>query len=68
VRKSKKTTQRVKGFRPGRSAHQALTEIRKNLGAGYREVYDADLQAYFDSIPHDKLIKCLEMRISNGWA
>lgn len=53
------------GFRPGRSAHQALAEIRKNLGAGYREVYDADLQSYFDSIPHDKLIKCLEMRISD---
>ena len=53
------------GFRPKRSAHQALAEIRKNLGAGYREVYDADLQAYFDSIPHDKLIKCLEMRISD---
>jgi len=53
------------GFRPNRSAHQALAEIRKNLGAGYREVYDADLQAYFDSIPHDKLMKCLEMRISD---
>lgn len=56
------------GFRPGRSAHQALAEIRQNLGAGYREVYDADLQAYFDSIPHDKLIKCLEMRISDRQA
>src|SRR5262245_32195787 len=56
------------GFRPGRSAHQALAEIRKNLGAGYREIYDADLQAYFDSIPHDKLIKCLEMRISDRQA
>lgn len=53
------------GFRPKRSAHQALTEICKNLKDGYREVYDADLQAYFDSIPHDKLMKCLEMRISD---
>jgi RNA-directed DNA polymerase len=51
------------GFRPGRSAHQALEAIRRHLGAGYREVYDADLQGYFDSIPHDKLMACLRMRI-----
>jgi RNA-directed DNA polymerase len=53
------------GFRPGRSAHQALEEIRANLAAGYREVYDADLQGYFDSIPHDKLMACLRMRITD---
>jgi RNA-directed DNA polymerase len=53
------------GFRPGRSAHQALEAIRANLAAGYREVYDADLQGYFDSIPHDKLMACLRMRISD---
>ena len=53
------------GFRPGRSAHQALEEIRANLAAGYREVYDADLQGYFDSIPHDKLMACLRMRIAD---
>jgi RNA-directed DNA polymerase len=53
------------GFRPERSAHQALEEIRVNLAAGYREVYDADLQGYFDSIPHDKLMACLQMRISD---
>jgi RNA-directed DNA polymerase len=51
------------GFRPGRSAHQALEEIRRHLGAGYREVYDADLQGYFDSIPHDKLMACIRMRV-----
>jgi RNA-directed DNA polymerase len=51
------------GFRPGRSAHQALTAIRQHLQAGYREVYDADLQGYFDSIPHDKLLACLRMRV-----
>jgi RNA-directed DNA polymerase len=51
------------GFRPGRSAHQALQEIHRHLEAGYREVYDADLQGYFDSIPHDKLLACLRMRI-----
>jgi RNA-directed DNA polymerase len=36
------------GFRPRRSAHQALAAIRSNLTAGYREVYDADLQGYLD--------------------
>lgn len=53
------------GFRPGRSAHQALEVIRANLAAGYRDVYDADLQGYFDSIPHDKLMACLRMRIAD---
>ena len=47
------------GFRPGRSAHQALDAIREHLRAGRREVYDADLKAYFDTIPHDQLLKCL---------
>jgi RNA-directed DNA polymerase len=51
------------GFRPGRSAHQALEEVRRHLDAGYREVYDADLQGYFDSIPHDKLLACVRMRV-----
>ena len=51
------------GFRPGRSAHQALAEIRRQLQIGRREVYDADLQGYFDTIPHDQLLKCLRMRV-----
>jgi RNA-directed DNA polymerase len=51
------------GFRPGKNAHQALTAIKANLDAGYTEVYDADLEGYFDSIPHDKLLKAIEMRI-----
>jgi RNA-directed DNA polymerase len=51
------------GFRPGRSAHQALEQIRENLKAGRREVYDADLQSYFDTIPHDKLLKALQTRV-----
>jgi len=53
------------GFRPGRSAHQALEEIRGYLQAGYQAVYDADLKGYFDSIPHDKLMACLRMRIAD---
>lgn len=51
------------GFRPGRSAHQALQEIRAHLNAGYREVYDADLTSYFDTIPQDKLMQALRMRV-----
>jgi RNA-directed DNA polymerase len=53
------------GFRLGRSAHQALAEIRGHLRAGYQVVYDADLKGYFDSIPHDKLQACLRMRIAD---
>jgi len=53
------------GFRPGRSAHQALAEIRTLLQAGYTGVYDADLEGYFDSIPHAALLRCLELRISD---
>lgn len=53
------------GFRPGRSAHQALGEIRGHLQAGYQAVYDADLKGYFDSIPHEQLQACLRMRIAD---
>lgn len=53
------------GFRPGRSAHQALEEIRGHIMAGYQAVYDADLKGYFDSIPHAKLLVCLRMRIAD---
>lgn len=53
------------GFRPGRSAHQALAEIRGYLQAGYQAVYDADLKGYFDSIPQERLMACLRMRIAD---
>jgi RNA-directed DNA polymerase len=53
------------GFRPGRNAHQAIDAIRQHLTAGLREIYDADLKSYFDTIPHDALIKCLERRIAD---
>lgn len=53
------------GFRPGRSAHEALEEIRTHLKNGYQAVYDADLKGYFDSIPHDKLMACLRMRVAD---
>lgn len=53
------------GFRPGRSTHQALEEIRGHLLAGYCAVYDADLKGYFDSIPHERLLACVRARISD---
>jgi len=53
------------GFRPGRKAQGALAEIRANLGAGRREVYDADLSSYFDTIPHDRLMQMVERRITD---
>ena len=54
------------GFRPKRSAHDALAEVRKHLKKGLNAAYDADLRGYFDSIPHEKLMKCLRMRIVDG--
>jgi len=53
------------GFRPGRSAHQALEEIQQLILAGFTAVYDADLQSYFDTIPHDALLRCLRVRIAD---
>ena len=54
------------GFRPGRSAHDALQEIEQNLRQRRREVYDADLQSYFDTLPHEKLMACVQKRIVDG--
>jgi RNA-directed DNA polymerase len=51
------------GFRPGKNAHQAVDAIRSHLAAGLTEVYDADLKGYFDTIPHDKLLAAVRMRV-----
>ncbi|PWD99357.1 group II intron reverse transcriptase/maturase [Marinilabilia rubra] len=53
------------GFRPKRSAHGAIREIRDNLKSGKQTVYDADLSKYFDTIPHDKLLIALKERIAD---
>jgi len=53
------------GFRPGRKPHDALRAIRGHIRTGFREIYDADLQGFFDSIPHDKLMAAVEKRISD---
>ena len=53
------------GFRPKRKAHDALDAIRDNLKSGRTQVYDADLKGYFDTIPHDKLMACVRMRVTD---
>lgn len=53
------------GFRPNRSAKDAIQAIKGYLTEGKTEVLDADLSAYFDTIPHEKLKKTLELRIAD---
>ena len=53
------------GFRPERNARQALEEIRWLIRLGYQAVYDADLKGYFDSIPHERLLACVRMRVAD---
>lgn len=53
------------GFRRGRSAHQALEAIRQGLKEGLTAIYDADLKGYYDSIPQDKLLACVRMRVAD---
>src|SRR5712691_7767351 len=54
------------GFRPGRSCKDALREVDRLLKEGFAWVVDADLQSYFDSIPHDKLMTRVAASISDG--
>lgn len=54
------------GFRPKRSAHDAVDDIANALWAGYTQVIDADLSKYFDSIPHAKLMAVVAERIVDG--
>lgn len=54
------------GFRPQRSTKQALRRVVGLLRAGYRYVVDADLQAYFDSIPHAPLRARVQSKVSDG--
>jgi RNA-directed DNA polymerase len=51
------------GFRPKKSAHDAVDEIAEALHLGYTQVIDADLSKYFDSIPHAKLLAVVAERI-----
>src|SRR5271156_4928308 len=51
------------GYRPKRSAGQAILAVLALLKQGYTDVVDADLSKYFDTIPHDELMACLARRI-----
>jgi RNA-directed DNA polymerase len=53
------------GFRPGRSAHQAVAQAQKHLAEGYRWVVDIDLEKFFDRVNHDLLMGLLAKRITD---
>ena len=53
------------GFRPGRSAHQAIWQARKYYNQGYRRVVDLDLSKYFDTMNHELLMEMLRAKISD---
>jgi RNA-directed DNA polymerase len=54
------------GFRPKKSAHDAVNEIAKYLNWGSVDVYDVDLEQYFDTVDHGKLMKLVARRISDA--
>jgi RNA-directed DNA polymerase len=54
------------GYRPRRSAQEAIRAVHKAVDDGRTEVVDADLSQYFDTIPHAALMRCLARRISDG--
>jgi group II intron reverse transcriptase/maturase len=54
------------GFREGKSCHQAMQAVWKLMNFGYTEVIDADIQGFFDNIPHDKLLQSVARRVSDG--
>ncbi|ESU33408.1 hypothetical protein G3A_06395 [Bacillus sp. 17376] len=54
------------GFRPNRSAHMAIENIRKDLMEGYTFVIDDDIKTYFDTIPHEKLIQLIREEMVDG--
>lgn len=53
------------GFRPGRSAHDAVAAVREGLKKGLQVALDADVSSYFDTIPHDQLLGCLRRRLAD---
>ena len=53
------------GFRPGRSAHQAVAQAQQYIAEGYRWVVDLDLEKFFDRVNHDKLMAKIAERVSD---
>jgi RNA-directed DNA polymerase len=54
------------GYRPRRSALDAVRQVSRAIDEGHTEIVDADLSRYFDSIPHSTLLRCVARRISDG--
>jgi RNA-directed DNA polymerase len=54
------------GYRPARGAVDAVKDVHRRLSRGYTDVVDADLSRYFDSIPHDDLLRSVARRIADG--
>jgi RNA-directed DNA polymerase len=53
------------GFRPGRSAHQAVAKAQQYIAAGRRWVVDLDLEKFFDRVNHDKLMAAVARRVAD---
>jgi RNA-directed DNA polymerase len=53
------------GFRPGRSAHQAVAQAQQYMAEGYRWVVDLDLEKFFDRVNHDKLTARIATRVGD---
>src|SRR6202051_2746315 len=54
------------GYRPARGAVDAVKEVHRHVCRGYTDVVDADLSRYFDSIPHNELLKSVARRVADG--
>lgn len=54
------------GFRPNRSAHMAMGEVLGYLNAGYEWIVDLDIEKFFDTVNHDKLISILRERVNDS--
>jgi RNA-directed DNA polymerase len=54
------------GYRPARGAADAVKDVYRHLSRGYTDIVDADLARYFDSIPHDDLLKSVARRVADG--
>lgn len=54
------------GFRPGRSCHKALSRVYRGLREGKEWVVDADVRKFFDTIPHEMIMRGLESKVSDG--
>ena len=55
------------GFRPGRSAHQAVAQAQRYVADGYNVVVDLDLERFFDRVNHDILMSRVAARIASRY-